>query len=132
MSNVEHKVNRSAALKIYEWCKKKYGRSKFNGRYPDVYFRKGDYLTEDVWGMYDCDENYIYINSALVVTLQDLVSTVIHEYTHYKQNMRVDWKVLCKYFDPTTLDHPLEREAEEIAERDSASCLKEVFDVAIA
>ena len=132
MNATEHKVNRSSALKAYEWCKKKYGRSKYNGRYPSVQFRKGDYLTEDVWGLYDCEENYIYINSASVTTLEDLVATMIHEYTHYKQNMRVDWTVLCKYFDPTTLDHPLEREAEETAERDCASCLKEVFDVTLS
>jgi len=132
MNPTEHKVNRSAALKIYQWCKKKYGRSKYNGRYPDVKFRKGDYTTEDVWGLYDCEENYIYVNSSSVITLEDLVVTMIHEYTHYKQNMRVDWVVLCKYFDSTTFDHPLEKEAEETAQRDRVSCLKEVFDVIIS
>jgi Zn-dependent peptidase ImmA (M78 family) len=129
MSTNIPKVNRSSALKVYEWCKKKYGRSKFNGRYPDIYFRKPDYTTEDVWGLYDCEDNYIYINSDMVKNIEELTSTVIHEYTHYKQNMRVDWRVLSKYFDPTSNDHPLEKEAEDVSQRDTHSCIKEVFGI---
>lgn len=132
MKKLEARVNRSSALKVLEWCKKKYGRSKYNGRYPDLQFRKGDYITEDVWGLYDEQENYIFINSSEVKTIEDLASTVIHEYVHYKQNIKVDWRVLSKYFDSESLDHPLEREAHEVSERDFPTCLKEIFDINIS
>lgn len=127
MSDV--KINRNTALKIYEWCRKQYGRSKYNGKYPHFSFKKGDHTNDDLMGEYDFIDNEIFINSNQIETLEDLVSTIIHEYTHYKQNMRVDWIVLNKYFDPYTLDHPLEKEAEEISKRDLLVCMKDIFNI---
>jgi hypothetical protein len=80
MKDARVKVNRSSAIKVLEWCKKKYGRSKYNGRYPDLQFKKGDHVTEDVWGMYDEQDNCIFVNSNEVKTLEDMTSTIIHEY----------------------------------------------------
>jgi len=125
----EVKLNRNSAMKVYEWCKKRYGRSKYNGRYPDLRYRKEDYVTEGLIGLYDEFDNIIFINSDAINTLEDLIVTVIHEYVHYTQNIRVDWKVLSKYFDPTSMDHPLERQAEEISIRDFPTCLQEVFGI---
>lgn len=122
-------MNRHTALKVYEWCKKAYGRSKYNGRYPDLSYKKGDHTNSDLMGEYDFVENSIFINSDQIKTLYDLVSTVIHEYTHYKQNMKVDWTVLSKYFDPYTIDHPLEKEAREIEVRDAPICMREIFQI---
>lgn len=132
MKDKQVKVNRSSATKVLEWCKKKYGRSKYNGRYPDLQFKKGDHVTEDVWGMYDEQDNYIFVNSNEVKTLEDMTSTIIHEYVHYTQNIKVDWKVLSKYFDPESIDHPLERQAHEVSERDFPTCMQEVFGVSVS
>lgn len=123
------KPTRRAAEKIYDWCKKKYGRSKHNGKYPTLYFRKENEQVEGAFGIYDCEENFIYINKSRIENIEDLASTLIHEYVHYKQNIKVDYAVLAKYFDPSTDDHPLEREAEEISKRDTRLCLLEVFGI---
>ena len=131
MNEKEIKATRAAAVKIYDWCKKKYGRSKYNGRYPDLFYRKGDRLIESIYGIYDCEDNYIYINKDNVDTIEELASTIIHEYTHYKQNIRVDYTVLSKYFDPFTENHPLEKEAEDVSKRDYKQCLYEVFGINI-
>lgn len=114
---------------VYEWCRKTYGRSKYNGRYPDLTYKKGDETNCDHMGEYDFYDNCIFVNSDQIKSLYDLVSTVIHEFTHYKQNMKVDWVILCKYFDQYSSDHPLEKEAIEIELRDTPKCMKELFNI---
>lgn len=106
--------------KIYEWCKKKYGRSKYNGRYPEVVFRKGDYYDGEEWGYYDEIDRCIYINRDKHETVADLVDTLIHEYTHYLQNMH-HYQIISKYLDPH--EHPMEISAENAAEKDGPECL---------
>lgn len=106
--------------KIYEWCKNKYGRSKYNGRYPEVVFRKGDYYDGQEWGYYDESDKCIYINRSKHETLSDLVDTLIHEYTHYLQNM-YHYQIIAKYLE--NHEHPMEIEAESIAKRDGQDCL---------
>ena len=123
------KLNKNTALRVYEWCRKTYGRSKYNGKYPGLTYKKGNESNFDHMGEYDFYENSIFINSDQIKSLYDLVSTVIHEFTHYKQNMKVDWVVLCKYFDQYTTDHPLEKEAQEVELRDTPRCIKEVFGI---
>ncbi len=126
---VNVKLSKSTVTKVYEWCRKKYGRSKYNGRYPNIKYRKSDYLCEDAWGYYDEIDNVIFVNKDKHTNIEDLVNTIIHEYTHYKQNIKVDFRVLAKYFDPGTDAHPLEIEAELVADRDTPQCLKELFGV---
>lgn len=122
------KLTRGTVLKVYEWCKTRYGRSKYNGRYPDIVFRKRDYLTGEDWGYYDEQDNLIFVSKDKHHNIEDLVDTVIHEYTHYKQNIKVDFRVLSKYFEFDD-QHPLEIEARTVAQRDSPICLKEVFGI---
>jgi hypothetical protein len=122
------KLTRGTVLKVYEWCKKRYRRSKYNGRYPDIVYRKSDYITGEDWGYYDEQENLIFISKDKHSSLADLVDTVIHEYTHYKQNIKVDFRILSKYFESDD-QHPLEIEARSTADRDTPICLKEVFGI---
>lgn len=128
MKYAKPKVNRASVVKVYEWCKKKYGRSKYKRSYPEICFKKEDCTTEGLYGYYDYDDNEIYVNSTLIQELEDLVTTVIHEYVHYKQS-KLDFFVLSRYFDSSSLDHPLEREAEEVSQRDKSECMKEVFGI---
>jgi hypothetical protein len=106
--------------KIHNWCKKRYGRSKYNGRYPEVVFRKGDYYDGEEWGYYDEIDKCIYINRDKHETLLDLVDTMIHEYTHYLQNM-YHYQILAKYLDHH--EHPMEIAAEETAKKDRLECI---------
>lgn len=112
--------------KIYEWCKKRYGRSKHNGRYPDVVFRKGDYYDGEEWGYYDEVDKCIYINRDKHETLQDLIDTMIHEYTHYLQNMH-HYQIIALYLEHD--EHPMEIQANAIADKDGIECLKYMEDL---
>lgn len=120
------KLHRGHVEEIYKWCKKKYGRSRYNGRYPDIVYKKGDYDTGDIWGYYDEIEKLIFVNSAKHDIVSDLVHTIIHEYTHYKQSMH-DYSVIAKYLDP--LEHPLEKEADQVAERDTEECISHLKQI---
>jgi len=105
---------------IYDWCKSKYGRSRYNGRYPDIEFKKSDYYNGEDWGYFEPIDKLIFINRDKHETLEDVVDTIIHEYTHYKQSM-FHYQILAIYLDPH--ENPLEKQAEEVAQRDSQECL---------
>ena len=120
----EIKPTRKHAVKIFEWCVKEYGKSKFNKVLPAIEFRKENYLTEGFFGFYDSDDATIYINKDMNHDIPELVNSIIHEYTHYKQNM-THYQILSLYLSDE--QNPLEIEAHEIADRDTQKCLKELF-----
>lgn len=130
------KLNRTTAIKIFEWCKSNYGPSKYKRKYPTLKYRSrppysltGAEKNElYIYAIYDSDENYIYVDKTKHETLEDLVNTIIHEYTHYTQNMRYYYKIISKY-ESDMEKHPYEIRACQIAERDTNRCIKELFGV---
>jgi hypothetical protein len=120
------KITRSHAIKILEWCVKTYGKSKFNKTFPTLEFKKSDYYTEGCMAFYDEIESTIFVAKDLHTDLEELVNSIIHEYVHYKQNMR-HYQILALYLP----DHknPLEIEAERTAKKDTKKCLKELFSL---
>jgi len=120
------KLTKRHVNKIFDWCLSTYGKSKYNRTFPDIQFKKPDYSNKDCAGFYDEVEHFIFVNKNDHSTLPDLVNTVIHEYTHYKQNMK-HYQVLALYLDRDK--HPMEIEANEVADRDTKKCLKEVFNI---
>lgn len=117
------KLDRGFAVKVLNWCKRKYGKSRYNGSYPTISYTKPDYMLEDFSGYYEKDENHIYVNNVMCNTVEETVNTIIHEYTHYLQNM-FHYQILAKYIDRT--HHPMEIEAERIAKRDSKKCIEDL------
>lgn len=122
----EIKLTKRHVNKIFEWCLKTYGKSKYNKTLPVVQFKKPDFTNEDCAGVYDEVEHTIFINKDQHTSLEDLANSVIHEYTHYKQNMK-HYQILALYLDDER--HPMEIEANEIASRDAKKCIKEVFNI---
>ena len=120
------KLTKRHVNKIVDWCLSTYGKSKYNRTFPDIQFKKPDYSNEDCAGLYDEVEHFIFVNKNDHSTLPDLVNTIIHEYTHYKQNMK-HYQVLALYLDRDK--HPMEIEANKVADRDTKKCLKEVFNI---
>lgn len=124
------KPTRKDAENIYLWCVQKYGRSKINGSYPELLFRKPDYFLGDAYGYYDPDEKVLYINKDKNKTVIDLIDTMIHEWTHYHQPVKSHWRKMAK---EGRLDEvfekgdPLEEEAYRIAKRDRDKCFKDLF-----
>jgi hypothetical protein len=115
-------VSKSTAYKIYWWCISEYGRSKLNGPYPYLEFKKLDDYSKDDYGYYDEVEKVIFINKNLHNTLEELVKTIIHEYTHYVKHSMHEYKILAKYLSHHR--NPLEVDARRIERRDYKKCLK--------
>jgi hypothetical protein len=120
------KPTKKHADKILEWCLKTYGKSKFNKPFPTLEFKKSDYYTEGCMAFYDEIESTIFIAKDLNKDIKELTNSIIHEYTHYKQNMR-HYQILALYLP----DHknPMEIEAERIANKDTKKCIKELFGI---
>ena len=118
----QKKVNRHHALKVMDWCRIKYGRSKYNGRYPGLEF-KIDRECLERYGYYDDIENVIVINSVTNTDVFTLINTVIEEWTHYMQSQSEYSKLDEKYYYH---EHPMELEAERIAKRDYKKCYKDL------
>ena len=115
-------VSRATAYKILWWCISEYGRSKLNGPYPYLEFKKADEYSQDDYGYYDEIEQVIFINKDMHNTLEDLVKTIIHEYTHYVKHSMHEYKILSKYLSHHR--NPLEIDARRIERRDYKKCLK--------
>lgn len=120
------KITRSHATKILDWCLKTYGKSKFNKEFPVLEFRKPDYYTEDCMAYYDEIDGVIFLDKTQHLDLYELANSIIHEYTHYKQNMR-HYQILALYLPDNK--NPMEIEAHRIAKKDSKKCIKELFNI---
>jgi hypothetical protein len=126
-------LHRGTAKRIFEWCVKNYGRSKYNGTYPNLKYvdtNKLEGFTGD--GFYEDLENTIYVNSKSpnIKNLEDLARTIIHEYSHYKfHNMNKYYDLAEKF---THDNHPYEIEANQIEDRDYTKCLlhmRQIFKI---
>jgi hypothetical protein len=120
------KITRKHAVQILEWCVKTYGKSKFNRTFPSLEFKKGDYYTDECMAFYDDIESTIFVDKDKNNNLEELANSIIHEYTHYKQNMK-HYQILALYLPDNK--NPMEIEAERISKKDTKKCLKELFGV---
>jgi hypothetical protein len=75
---------------------------------------------------YDEIDSIIFIDKNQHQTLYELANSIIHEYTHYKQNMR-HYQILALYLSDDK--NPMEIEAHRVAKKDTKKCLKEVFNI---
>jgi hypothetical protein len=120
------KITKSHATKILHWCLNTYGKSKFNKEFPELEFKNPDYYTEGCMAYYDEIDSVIFVDKTQHQNLYELANSIIHEYTHYKQNMR-HYQILALYL--SDVKNPMEIEANRIAKKDSKKCLKEVFNI---
>jgi len=126
------KPTRSDAVKIYRWCMNEYGRSKINGSYPELIFRKPDYLTEDCYGEYDSISNTLFISKTENIHLIDLIDTIIHEWIHYLQPIRSHLRTMRsekRLHEAFNNKDPLEIEAQKIAKRDKKKCFLQIYKI---
>lgn len=118
--------SRKYVNRIVGWCVKTYGKSKHNREFPEIQYRSRYYYGDDprTMAFYDDDDSVIFIRKSDHKTLYQLANTIIHEYTHYKQNPR-HYQILSMYLPYK--ENPLEIEANEIAKRDARKCLRDLF-----
>lgn len=117
-------INKRSLEKILVWCKNQYGESKFkNIDTLDVYIDE----TMNSMGSYCPFHNTIFINPKRHRSFISAIDTMIHEYTHFKQDIR---EMYYKYLTDYTFNyenHPYEITAKETAKRDKRICYREVF-----
>jgi hypothetical protein len=103
-------VTRKEVLKALEFCALKFGTSRYNGGVPRIHFMSKNKMASDsiCKGYYKVDKNVIVIFKKAHNTCVDLLDTVIHEYTHYLQNLH-RYAVLSRSYN--YYDHPYEIEA---------------------
>ena len=109
-------VSRKTALLTLEWCISKYGPSIHN----DLDTLDLKLTTKlEFYGEYESFDNIIYLNPKRHRSLKEWCNTVIHEYTHFRQNIE---GMYSKYYDQgrTYENHPHEVAANRIANRDVA------------
>ena len=120
------KPTRKHVNMIMKWCIETYGTSKYNKYIPEVQYRKPDHLREDSMADYDDVDHVIFLNKNANPDLYELANSLIHEYTHYKQNLK-HYDILSLYLPYHK--NPLEIEANKIANRDAKKCIKELFGI---
>tara|TARA_R110000868_G_scaffold117446_1_gene311927 strand:+ start:419 stop:817 length:399 start_codon:yes stop_codon:yes gene_type:complete len=118
-------INKRNLNKILLWCKETYGVSRFkNINYLTVEI---DNTIEDAKGQYCPYSNRIYINPKHHTSFIEVIDTMIHEYTHFKQDIKVMYFKYMNEYSYNYSNHPYEHTANKVAERDRRKCFHELF-----
>lgn len=107
-------INRYWGEKILEWCVDNLGKSKYHETPPGlvVYIKRTKdqcYKDKSVLGYFDEDINTIVVFAKKHNSFNSFIGTIIHEYTHYKQNITGRYHKLLEQSSYET--HPFEIEA---------------------
>jgi uncharacterized protein YjaZ len=136
MKNNKYDLKETYANLAFDWCKKNLGKNKRKKRKLEFKFsnREG-YLYKvydkektikrkySIFGRYCEIRNLIVIYEPNCRTLNEIVSTVIHEYTHYLQSMYQYKKYDEIYYYSL---NPLEKEAQKNEELYTKQCIKDI------
>ena len=108
-----------------KWCKKNLGINDRKRTKLSVEFttRKRRIKKCEVYGNYCFYRNKMTIHEPTCETIHDVVSTVIHEYTHYLQSRNLYQKYEKLYYYST---NPYEREAKRNEKKYTTLCIKEI------
>jgi uncharacterized protein YjaZ len=113
------------AMLAIKWCKKNLGINDRKRTKLSVEFttRKRKIKKCEVYGNYCFYRNKMTIHESTCETIHDVVSTVIHEYTHYLQSRILYQKYEKLYYYST---NPYEREAKRNEKKYTILCIKEI------
>jgi hypothetical protein len=108
-------ISKKSAQLTLDWCINRYGVSIHNDILTlDIKFRS----KLEFYGEYDADDNTIYLNPVKHKTLGEWVNTIIHEYTHFRQNIDGMYTKYYVKYGRTYENHPHEVTAHRVANRD--------------
>jgi hypothetical protein len=125
MQNInQSRLHRGHAKRVLDWCIERYGKSKYSKHYPTIRFIKfTDYENIGLLGYYEPEFCEIFINSEDHLNVDELCKTIIEEYQHYMQSDSQYQKMAKVYsYD----QHPLEKQAQKIANTHYKICVKEL------
>ena len=123
--NIDIEIKKQYAIEAVKWCRDNLGINKRRKNKLKVSVRVNFKKTDerDFNGSYYSQENRIIIYDLNCHTLEDVVSTVIHEYTHYLQSVKKYWEYFKTHYYST---HPYERQARRNEEKYTELCLKSI------
>ena len=108
--------------KIIDWCIDEFGLSKYYEHYP---YMEIDMDGVNLMGEFIGDNNEIIVYPNAMDNIDDFVSTVIHEYTHYLQ--RPSWYTRYINMGYEGVDNPYEMIAEIIAINNWKKCKNNIL-----
>ena len=125
INSPEFIVKRKITRLTLKWCKKNLGINKKKKKAIKLNIRikplkEGKYI---IYGNYYSDYNSIYIYGLKEITNENVVSIIIHEYTHYLQSNKKYWEYFKTYNYST---HPYEIEARENEAKYTDICYNEI------
>jgi hypothetical protein len=123
---IDIKTKRRYALLTTKWCRENMGVNRRRKEQLKVSVRinfRGEEDERYIKGVFYPDENRIIVYSKNCLTIEEIVSTVIHEYTHYLQS---DVKYIELYKRYYYKNHPFEREARKNEDLYTSICMKEI------
>lgn len=114
------------AQKCFNWCKKKFGSpisETSKKAYPSLILVP-DRRRKRLYGEYSPSKIKIFLN--VCQTKKDIVSTIIHEYTHFLQMPKSikPYHKIQKDFEYS--DNPFEKEAVLAESKFTKKCLKQI------
>jgi hypothetical protein len=119
-------IKRQYATHAIKWCRDNMGVNPRRKNLPKVSVRinfRKDETERFIKGIYYSSENRIIVYHANCCSIEDVVSTIIHEYTHYLQSMKKYWE----YFDTHNYStHPYERQARRNELKHTSVCIKQI------
>jgi len=124
-SSIGFKRKKRYALLVLKWCKENFGSNERKKKRLVFDFTKSkrDIKNQVLYGSYCFYQNKITIYGSNCATIYDVVSTVIHEYTHYLQS-RTRYKNYEENYYYST--NPYEREAKRNEEKYTKTCIKDI------
>jgi uncharacterized protein YjaZ len=107
------------------WCKNFFGQNELKRTKLTIEVTKRNRSTKShvVFGNYCFYRNKITIHESPCKTIYDIVSTVIHEYTHYLQSRNLYRTYQDQYYYST---NPCEREAKRNEQKYTKLCIKDI------
>jgi len=121
-------INSKTAKLIVKYCVENFGLSKlYDYEIPSVLIidsrpTMDGFQKKDI-AYFNSNDNIITIFKPNIISFVDFIDTIIHEYTHYLQD-------LCEYSELEFIydyyDHPMEIEATETASKHKWLCKKYV------
>lgn len=122
---IDDKTKKKYARLTLKWCESFFGYNERKKYKPKLVFKTQEkkYKNSLIYGNYCFYRNIITIFLPNNTTVKDIISTTIHEYTHYLQK-RLKYRVYEQYYYYST--NPYEREAKRNEEKYTDTCLKDI------
>lgn len=122
--NIE--LKRVYATYALKWCIENMGTNPNKKTRPKVSVKinfKKEETERYIKGVYYYSENRLIVYHYNCISIEDVVSTVIHEYTHYLQSMKKYWEYYKTHYYSK---HPYERQAKRNELKHTETCINQI------